>query len=64
MIKVETLPNESPERLLTRFKIKVKNSQIMKDYEDTMFFVSKSEKKRSKKKLSKRRKQKLLLLNE
>ncbi len=64
MIKVELQEKESLERLLSRFKRKVLDSRVMKEYEENRYFISKSERKRSKKRLSKRRKQQLLVNNE
>jgi len=64
MVKVVLEEKESLERLLSRFKRKVLDSRVTKEYEENRYFISKSERKRSKKRLSKRRKQRILLENE
>jgi ribosomal protein S21 len=54
MIKVKLKENESVEKLLSKFKRKVKNAGIVKEYRERRYHTKASEKRRLKKKQRKK----------
>ena len=64
MIAVRKTTSDSLESLLRRFKSKVSDCKVLKQYMDNMSFTKPSEKKRSKRNRNKLRKKLLQIENE
>ena len=58
-MEVEARKNENPHNLIRRFSKKIKDSGILEEYKERMYFVKPSDKKRKEKRLREKRLKKL-----
>jgi len=58
-MEVEARKNENPHSLIRRFSKKIKDSGILEEYKERMYFVKPSDKKRKEKRLREKRLKKL-----
>lgn len=58
-MEVKARKNENPHNLIRRFSKKIKDSGILEEYKERMYFVKPSDKKRKEKRLREKRLKKL-----